>query len=106
MSNSSWRDRLIQAIDADGRSDRALSTAARLGPNYIQQMRERGTNPSFEHASKLCEALNLSVVYVLTGLKLDADGEEFIRLASSLSPDQRRSMLDFLRAMTPEKPDA
>lgn len=57
-----WRDRLLAAIDEDERSDRAISLAAGLGPNFISQM--RGTKaaapkkPNIEYVRKLAAVLN------------------------------------------------
>ena len=99
MSEASWRDRLLALIEADERSDRALSTAAGLGPNYIQQMRDRGTSPNITQTEKLCAALGVSVIYVLTGLQMDREGEEFLSLAATRSPEERRHLLELLRLM-------
>lgn len=75
-----WRERLLAAIDADERSDRAISLAAGLGPNFVGQMRGSKTappkNPSIEHITKLARALNLPLASIL--------GEEREQLLSGL----------------------
>ncbi|WP_153003601.1 hypothetical protein [Aureimonas ureilytica] len=101
MSETTWRDRLLSLIDADERSDRALSTAAGLGPNYIQQMRDRGTSPNITQTEKLCAVLGVSLIYVLTGMQMDREGEEFLALAATRSPEERRHLLELLRLMPP-----
>lgn len=98
-----WRERLFAAIEQDKRSDRALSQAAGLGPNYIHQMRQRGTAPTLDAATKLCAVLDLSLVQLLTGLRLDAEGEEFVRFAADRSAEERRHLLELLRMMQPTK---
>lgn len=66
---SGWRERLLAAIDEDGRSDRAISLAAGLGPNFISQM--RGTKaaapkrPSIEHVRKIAAALNKDLATII-----------------------------------------
>ena len=101
MSEPKWQDRLLSAIEADGRSWRAISLAAGLGPHYISQMRQRGTNPTLDAADKLCRVLDISLVYILTGLELDPEGEEFLRLAASRSSSDRRHLIELLRRLPP-----
>lgn len=105
MEDSKWRDRLMKALDADGRADSAISLAAGLGRNYIQQMRQRGTTPNVDQLSKLCETLHVSLVYVLTGLDLDAEGERFISLAAKRTPEEQRHLLELLRLL-PQQPSS
>jgi len=66
-----WRERLLEAIDADERSDRAISLAAGLGPNFIGQMRGSKTaapkNPSIDHVRKIVAALNVPLSSVVGG---------------------------------------
>ncbi|MHA6684464.1 hypothetical protein [Mesorhizobium sp. A556] len=69
-----WKDRLFKAIDADGRSDRAISLAAKLGANFIGQMRGSATKPpkepSVHHVLKLAGELGLSPVELFAGTKI------------------------------------
>lgn len=60
---SDWKNKLFEAIKADGRKDRAIGIAAKLGPNFVGQM--RGTDktapkePSFENVVRLCVELGI-----------------------------------------------
>ena len=65
--NTEWRDRLLKAIEKDERSPRAISLAAKLGPNYLAQMIERGTAPSTTALVSLCDVLGVSVTYLFMG---------------------------------------
>lgn len=66
-----WRERLLAAIDADERSDRAISLAAGLGPNFIGQMRGSKTaapkNPGLNHVRKIVAALNVPLSSIVGG---------------------------------------
>lgn len=78
-----WRERLLKAIDEDERSDRAISLAAGLGPNFIGQM--RGTKsippkkPNIEYVRKLAQALGKELSEIIGDTEDDA--EERLRAA-------------------------
>lgn len=72
-----WRERLLAAIDEDGRSDRAISLAAGLGPNFISQM--RGTKsaapkkPNIEYVRRLAAVLGKELSSIVGQTDEDAD---------------------------------
>lgn len=72
-----WKERLLKAIDEDGRSDRAISLAAGLGPNFIGQM--RGTKaaspkkPNIEYVRKLAAELGKELSSIIGQTEDDAD---------------------------------
>jgi hypothetical protein len=90
--NNEWRQRLLKAIEKDGRSPRAISLAANLGPNYLAQMIDRGTAPSTPALVSLCDVLNISVTYVFTGADMTPDQEELLRLSAEM-PDRQKDLL-------------
>lgn len=67
--NEDWRTRLLKAIDEDGRSDRAISLAANLGPNFVSQM--RGTKsaapkkPNIEYVQRLADVLGKDLTSII-----------------------------------------
>lgn len=79
-----WRERLLAAIDGDERSDRAISLAAGLGPNYVSQL--RGTQaaapkkPNIEYVRKLAATLGKELSSIVGPADDDAD----TRLRSAL----------------------
>ena len=79
-----WKDRLLKVIDADGRSDRAISLAAGLGPNFVGQMRgTRGSapkKPNIEYVRKLAAVLEKDLSTILGAPEADAE----LRLRSAL----------------------
>lgn len=97
MAFDGWKSRLWEKIEEDERVDRRLSLEAGLGPNYLSQLRKSGNSPTIDSALKLCETLNISFLWVLTGLDIDADGQELLEIASRLHPRRRRSLIDALR---------
>lgn len=95
-----WVDRLWKAIEADGRSDRALSVDAGLGVNYLSQTRSRGTHPVSEKLAAILAQLGPEAsLYVLTGVKLGQDDLEFLALMGKLSPEQQRAARDFFQSL-------
>lgn len=105
MSRDGWHKRLLDAIDADGRSDRAISTAANLGINYVSQMRGSENSdpkmPTVEAFLRVCQALGKSVTEILTGSSMSREAEEMLELWASLNDEQRRSFLQMLRSLQP-----
>jgi transcriptional regulator with XRE-family HTH domain len=67
MTDPDWKKRLKDAIDADGRSASAISTSAGFTRSYISGIFNEGKDPSVEHFLGLCETLNVSPVFILTG---------------------------------------
>lgn len=100
MRYENFTTRLMNAIDADGRSDRAISLAAGLGENYVNQMRLYGKEPSIICAGKLADALNVSLAYVLLGTEITRRDEEFVQLLREVPPHGRQAVLQLLRSMT------
>jgi hypothetical protein len=96
---SPWRDRLMKSIEADGRSPRAISLAAKLGPNYLTQMIERGTAPSTPALVSLCDALGISLTYVFTGANMTPDQEELLRLSAEMQDHQKDLLVEMARQL-------
>lgn len=87
-----WRDRLLEAIEKDGRTPRAISLAANLGPNFLGQMIRRGTAPSTPAVVALCQVLKISLTYLFTGVEMSPEDEELLSLSGNL-PDERKALL-------------
>lgn len=103
MRKTDWRERLLTAIDADRRSDREISASAGLGENYVFQLKTKVSSPSIDAVIRLADTLGTSATFLLTGIELDAEGEEFIRLAAGLPVEQRRKLLDLLQSFAPSQ---
>lgn len=92
-----WRDRLAEAIERDGRSQRAVSIAAGLGPGYINALFREGREPTVGHAIRVCEVLGISLSWLLYGIDMSPESEEILRLLED-HPDEREGILQILRA--------
>lgn len=93
-----WRERLIAAVDADPRSDRAISLAAKLGPNFVNELRNTDKEPSLKRILKLASELGLSTTYLFLGNELTTEDEEFIKLLRESTEPERDAFLAILRA--------
>lgn len=93
-----WRKRIRTAIEDSGKSYREVSVAAGLGVNFVSEMLSSGKDPGASKLSKLCTTLGLSLTYVLTGVEMSAEDEEFLQLVSDLPDQERAHLLGMLRA--------
>lgn len=115
VEQEAWFQRLVEAIDAyieeskrtgEGPdSDRALSLAAGLGPNYVNQLRDRkavGASPVL----KLCRQIGVSATYIFTGAHLTPQAERFLTLFSALPERDQDRLLELAErfAATSESP--
>lgn len=102
-----WRDRLIEAINKDGRSHRSLSLEAGLGPNYVNQLlAPNSRGPTASALIKLLAALKVSPTYIISGSAITPEHEELLYLVSRMSPASRSKLVDFLRSDTTPAPSA
>lgn|SRR5690606_31615032 len=77
---SDWRDRLKRVIREDGRSLRAISAAANVGENYLQQVLKDEKDPGFTRLARVLSVLGPeATVYVASGAALDP--EQHLRVA-------------------------
>jgi transcriptional regulator with XRE-family HTH domain len=100
---SGWKERLLAAIEADGKSARAISMAAGLGPNFVTQLRE-GREPGVKHVIKLTDALGVSLTHLFVGggeIALTPEEKEFLRLLRQSPEAERQALLLLLRARRP-----
>lgn len=96
---TSWRTRLIEAIDADGRSDRAISLAAKLGPNFVNELRNQNKEASVSKVLALAEQVHVSAGFLFTGLAFSTQDEEVLRAFLALGPEQRQALLTLARQL-------
>lgn len=93
-------DRLITAIQADGRDFKALSLAAGLGQNYVQQLVKDRKEPTLERLAAVLTVLGrASALYVITGVEMTAEDEQLLQVATTLSDEQKRSAIHFFQTL-------
>lgn len=98
-----WRERLLAAVDADPRSDRAISLKAGLGANFVNQLRNSATEPGIKKVLRLAAELNVSLAALFYGQDTTPEDEEFLSLLKSASAGEREGLLALLRARRSSK---
>ena len=90
MKLPTWRDRLQDVIQKDGRSEREIAKAAGFGHGYLHGLLHEGKTPSFIRLQKLCTALNVSMGYISDGYEISAVTERLLR-AFALLPEEKQA---------------
>lgn len=103
MPKETWRDRLLQAIEKSGKTNRQVSLAARRSPNYAHQIIYNGKEPTLKNLMAMIEQTGASSVWVIQGLDLDGDAERLLKIFLELRPDQRTAMLQWAEAFRPRR---
>lgn len=91
-----WKERLAEAIEKDGRSKTAISKATGRGPMYVSQIFSENKTPTIDNLNALCNTLNVSPVYICYGLDFPEELTPYISRFSSLDPNDRAFILQFL----------
>ena len=95
-----WFQRLIQAIESDGRSLREISLTAKCGPNYVQQMLRDRKEPGSDRLARLLDVLGgPSALYVLTGISATDEDLEMLRLLQQLPAAAKEQAIGFFLAL-------
>jgi len=97
--SDAWLSRLKAAVDKDGRTPRAISLAAGLNPNYVGELFHLGKAPTVDKLLKICETLDVSVAWVLTGLNASRQEEEMLALVSGLPEAQQEMIYGLARTL-------
>jgi transcriptional regulator with XRE-family HTH domain len=92
-----WRTRLTACLEKDGSSLRSISLQAGLGANYLSQMINDNKEPGIEIVLRLCNILNVSVTYIVTGKELSKLDEELLVLLADVDVEAKIHLRDFLR---------
>lgn len=95
MEKGTWKERLQEAIDADGRSLRDVSLAAGLSHGYLHGILRDNKEPTLDRFIKICNALNVSVTYILLGARVSPATEKIVSLLES-DPAARDAVLALL----------
>lgn len=95
-----WFQRFVAAIEADPRDKKAISLAAKCGPNYVQQMITNGKRPGVDRFISILRVLGTAKSYeILTGIELGPDDADFIRAAAALDPESKASAVKFFQSI-------
>lgn len=95
-----WRERLVRAIEQDGRDMKAISLAAKCGPNYVQQIVKDGKAPGADRLVKLLQVLGRPAsLQIILGAEMTPADEALVESVSTLAPDQKEAALAFFRTL-------
>lgn len=97
MEGEGWRERLRLAVDASGKSQRAISIAAGMGAGYVNSLFKDGKDPTIENLIKVCGIVGVSLSYVLYGIEISPETEETLKLLQKAPEDERNAWLALLR---------
>lgn len=100
MADFNWRQRLSEALEASGKSKRAVSLASGNGPGYVHSILKEGKEPTVENLLDVCAAIPVSPVHIIFGLEI-APGDEAILKALAGNPRQREGILALLDPKAP-----
>lgn len=95
MADSLWRGRLQAALDNSGKSKRAVSLASGNGPGYMHSILKEGKDPTVENLMSVCDALSVSVVYILHGIDVGPDEAELLSALRN-HPEKREAIFALL----------
>ena len=93
------RQRLVDAVAASGKTPRSLSIMAGLGPNYLAQMQLRGTSPTIKALIALCNVLDISLIYVISGTEFAPGVDELLELFSKMDEKTKELLLSVARQL-------
>lgn len=96
---ATWKHRLAEAVNNDGRSMRAISKSAGVGVNYLSEIFSKDKVPSIDKLLLLAEELKVSATFILVGTDVSPESEEFLAHLGSMTPEERATMLSLARQL-------
>lgn len=96
MTDDAWRARLAASLAASGKSARAVSLKAELGPGYLHSILVEGKDPTVSRLTAVCDAMGVSAAYVLYGIDVTPEDEEVIRILRD-DPQSRADLISLLK---------
>jgi transcriptional regulator with XRE-family HTH domain len=107
MTDPDWYIRLSAAIDAKveasdpskRKSKSAISVEAGLAKNFVSQLLTDKKAPSIDNFIALCNALDVSPTYILTGAPVTKEMEAVIAALAVLPEYKVQAVLDLVGGM-------
>jgi len=96
MEKDAWKNRLLAEIEKKGKSQRAVSLAAGMGPGYINSWLNENKDPTVENLIKVCEVLDVTLSFILYGYDITPASQEILALLEK-RPDSRDAILKLLK---------
>lgn len=80
-------------------SNRALGKKAGVGTSFVSDLKNLEKNPSADNVLKLARALDLSVVWLFTGVEMTPELEEVLAIYAALPRSGRSALMSVLREL-------
>ena len=90
------RDRIAATLAAKGLSKRSVSLSSGNGPGYVHSILAEGKEPTVSNLAAVCDAMGVSLSYILYGHEMSAETEVIIQLLERF-PSKRDSILALLQ---------
>lgn len=103
MRDDDWKLRLEAAIEASGRSRRAVSLSAGMGPGYVHSLLREGKEPTVGSLFAICRELGVSVAHILLGYDMSSEDEDLLRSFARLPAEQKEIVRAILRNFASSK---
>jgi transcriptional regulator with XRE-family HTH domain len=98
--DNGWFDRLVDAIVRDGRDMKAISLAAGLGQNYVQQMVKDRKKPKIDTLVRLLNELGRAdTLWIITGQEFTDEDRQLLEVAAFLEDDGKRKLIEAFAAL-------
>lgn len=98
--DNGWFDRLVDAIIRDGRDMKAISLAAGLGQNYVQQMVKDRKKPKIDTLVRLLNELGRAdTLWIITGQEFTDADRALLEVAASLEDEGKRKLIEAFAAL-------
>lgn len=99
VMDQDWRKRLEMSVINSGLSKSAISSQAGLDATYLRDVfNKRRTTPSIEKLIQICEVINESPSYILTGIRLDKRAERMLEQFATLPDDKKQLAIELLES--------
>ena len=101
MATDDWRDRL--RLEANRRCEgsrdsyRQISLRAGVNERYLSDIFSKGKMPTVPIFLSITEAMDVSPVYILTGLDMTPIQQEILSIFVNLSESEQEAFLTFAR---------
>lgn len=89
------RTRLAEQLEARNLTMRAASLKANLGASYLQSVLKNGTEPNLGKLAQVCQANNLSLSYIMTGVDITPQARRILDLVQE-NPDRSEHLVRLL----------
>jgi transcriptional regulator with XRE-family HTH domain len=100
-----WFERLLEAVRRDGRDMKAISLAAGLGENYVQQMVKDRKKPRIDTLVRLLQELGRAdTLFIVTGTKFTEEDRRLLEVAASLEDEGKRALIEAFAALRAGRP--